>query len=371
MWRIDPTDPDAPGLTSVPESPDDSADLSQVLRRVARGDQHAFELVHDQLARPAYGVIRRVLRDPAQSEEVTQEVLLEVWRTASRFEPAMGSAATWVLTIAHRRAIDRVRAETAAAGREQKTAWAGSPPRDEVAEAVEASLDRERFIQHLRRCHSCTGEVRGLREVATALAFAAAAEPPPELRERVLAAVSQTRQLPPEAAPQRRFRVSPVRIPWRIWLPRLATATAVLAIVAVVVLGIALSSTRQQLNSERTQSRAIAAVLAAPDVRTVTGPVHGGGRATVVMSAAKRELVVSTIGLAPLPPGRVYELWLIRPAAIRRAGLVPVAVSGPTAPVLAAGLVAGDKLGMTVEPAGGTNQPTTTPILLLSLPAGM
>jgi RNA polymerase sigma-70 factor (ECF subfamily) len=153
---MDPTDPGAPGLTSVPETPDDGADLGPVLRRVARGDQQAFELVYDQLARPAYGVILRVLRDPAQSEEVTQEVLLEVWRTASRFDPAIGSAATWVLTIAHRRAIDRVRAETAATGREQKTAWASSPPHDEVAEAVEASLERER----VQRCLGALTEVQ-------------------------------------------------------------------------------------------------------------------------------------------------------------------------------------------------------------------
>jgi RNA polymerase sigma-70 factor (ECF subfamily) len=153
---MDQTDPDTPGLASVPAAGKGEPDLDGVLRRVARGDQQAFETVYDQLARPAYGVIRRVLRDPAQSEEVTQEVLLEVWRTASRFNPDLGGAATWVLTIAHRRAIDRVRAEAAAAEREQKTAWTGSSSPDEVAEAVEASLDRER----VQRCLGGLTEVQ-------------------------------------------------------------------------------------------------------------------------------------------------------------------------------------------------------------------
>src|SRR5487761_607192 len=117
MLRTDQTDPDSPGLASVPAAGMGEPDLDGLLRRVARGDQQAVEGVSDQLARPAYGVIRWVLRDPAQSEEVTQEVLLEVWRTASRFDPAVGGAATWVMTIAHRRAIDRVRSTTAAADR--------------------------------------------------------------------------------------------------------------------------------------------------------------------------------------------------------------------------------------------------------------
>jgi RNA polymerase sigma-70 factor (ECF subfamily) len=146
---MDQTDPDAPGLASgVPSGEEGERDLNQLLRLVAVGDEDAFELLYRRLAPPAYGVIRRVLRDPAQSEEVTQEVLLEVWRTAPRFDPAMGSAATWALTIAHRRAVDRVRAEVAAAGREQGAAWAGPGSGDEVADVVEASLDRER----VRRC---------------------------------------------------------------------------------------------------------------------------------------------------------------------------------------------------------------------------
>jgi RNA polymerase sigma-70 factor, ECF subfamily len=131
------------------QEPAERADAGQdtLLTHVAKGDQAAFEALYDQLGASVYGLIRKVLRNPSQAEEVAQEVLLEVWRTASRFDPARGSAATWMLTIAHRRAIDRVRAEQAATAREQRTAQAPTAV-DEVAETVEASMDAER----LRRC---------------------------------------------------------------------------------------------------------------------------------------------------------------------------------------------------------------------------
>jgi len=121
--------------------------LAGLLAQVARGDHSAFEEVYDQLAGPVYGLVRKVLRDPAQSEEVAQEVMLDVWRTASRFDAGRGSAGAWVMTIAHRRAVDRVRTETAAAAREQKAA--ASPENgDNVAELVENALDQQR----VRRC---------------------------------------------------------------------------------------------------------------------------------------------------------------------------------------------------------------------------
>ena len=138
--------PDIRQLQPEP-APDYEPDLAAQLVLVSRGDHRAFELVYGELAGPVYGVVRQVLRDPAQSEEVAQEVLLEIWRTASRFDPARGSAAAWALTIAHRRAVNRVRSENASSRREQKAAEP-EPAEDDVAETVAATLEHQR----VRRC---------------------------------------------------------------------------------------------------------------------------------------------------------------------------------------------------------------------------
>jgi RNA polymerase sigma-70 factor (ECF subfamily) len=133
---------------AVPDGPELAPD--ELLRLVARGDERAFAQLYDALAPRVYGLARRVLRNPAQAEEVAQEALVEVWRTASRFDPARGSAIAWVLTITHRRAVDRVRSAQAGAEREERWVATASVQTayDNVVEEVTANLEQ----QQVRRC---------------------------------------------------------------------------------------------------------------------------------------------------------------------------------------------------------------------------
>ncbi|MFR0354745.1 sigma-70 family RNA polymerase sigma factor [Streptomyces sediminimaris] len=133
----------------VGTSPSPEPDLEELLRGVALGDHDAFAALYDAVAGPVLGVVRAVVRDAAQSEEVAQDALVEVWRTAPRFRPERGSAVNWVLTLAHQRAVDRVRWAQASAAREQRAARLDrSPDYDHVTEQVEARLEREQ----VRRC---------------------------------------------------------------------------------------------------------------------------------------------------------------------------------------------------------------------------
>lgn len=154
----DPSEGTAPG-------PDDQADdFAAWLGRSARGDEGAFAELYDALSRRLYGLVLRVVRDPSQSEEVTQEAFLEIWRTASRFDPARGSALGWMMTIAHRKAVDRVRSAEASSRRDtqyhdtnQDVAF------DSTAEAAHTSLDVERVRKALA---SLTDAQRSALELA-------------------------------------------------------------------------------------------------------------------------------------------------------------------------------------------------------------
>jgi anti-sigma-K factor RskA len=235
-------------------------------------------------------------------------------------------------------------------------------------DAIDDEAETDRFERHLKRCQQCSGEVRGFAETATRLAFAAAVLPPPAMRDNVLAAISQTRQLPP-VTEHSRPRARPSRALWSGRLPLLSYAfTAACAGIAIVLL-IVLISTRHELNRAQERNAALAAVLAAPDSRAVTQTTSAGGHATLVYSLKRHAVIFTSHGLPPPPPGKVYELWLIGPPHVRAAGLLGSGESGRSGPVLAEGAVHGDDFGMTIEPAGGTRTPTTTPILIIPLRA--
>jgi RNA polymerase sigma-70 factor, ECF subfamily len=153
-------------LRPVPApDPDSPADPGELLRAVARGDEKSFGRLYDLVAPRVYGLIRRVLRDPAQAEEVAQEVLVEVWRTAARFDPARGSATAWVFTIAHRRAVDRVRSEQAAADRTLRAGAASvDTPYDSVADEVSGRLERQQV-------RNCLDDLTELQRQAVTLAY--------------------------------------------------------------------------------------------------------------------------------------------------------------------------------------------------------
>ena len=153
--------PSQAGHLPAPGSGEGPATADILLREVARGGEDAFARLYDLVAPRVYGLALRVLRDPGQAEEVAQEALVEVWRTASRFDPARGSATAWILTIAHRRAVDRVRAEQAGAERERKAAASDGPPYDQVVEEATRQLER----QQVRRCLESLTELQ--REAIT------------------------------------------------------------------------------------------------------------------------------------------------------------------------------------------------------------
>jgi anti-sigma factor RsiW len=216
-----------------------------------------------------------------------------------------------------------------------------------VLDAI-SETEREEFERHLQFCPTCDAEVRGLRETAARLALACAVNPPARMEQQVLAATYRTRQLPPLPA-DRPGRV--LRFP-----RRLAVLAAAASVAAAAALGITQLTAQHQLDQERATS--IARVVTAPDAHVDTARAAGGS-VTVVTSVALHEAVVSTSGMASLPSSRVYQVWVMSPSGARSAGLM----QGSS--LLASAVRPGDQIGITVEPAGGTSKPTTTPIAVL------
>ncbi len=141
---------DVTTLTQVARLPLVTAELDALLRQVARRDVDAFAAFYDQTRSRVFGLVTRVLRDPGYSEECTQDIYLQVWRTAENYDPAAGSPLAWLMTLAHRRAVDRVRSEQAASTRESRYGAASvEPPSDHVADTVILSDERRQVTECL------------------------------------------------------------------------------------------------------------------------------------------------------------------------------------------------------------------------------
>ena len=243
--------------------------------------------------------------------------------------------------------------------------------------------DQARFERHLARCQQCAAEISGLREATARLALAAAAEPPAGVTQRALAAAARTRQLPPLTAgkpppsPHRRLTAaafadfaagapdgSPFR---RRWLTRVALITAAAMVTLAAALGVATHSAQRQLQQDHVHSAGMAAVLTARDATMISARVSTGGTVSVVMSGREHALVFAAAGLRALPSTSCYELWLMGPVGDQPAAMLPVPRHGMTGPVLASSLKPGERLGLTIEPAGGSAHPTTRTILQIAL----
>ena len=248
-------------------------------------------------------------------------------------------------------------------------------------DALDTAAEAARFERHLSRCQACASEVRGFRDTATRLALAVARQPPPALRTAVMTDVARTRQLPAADDRARHARQG------RTLLPRLAVAGAALAAAAAVILAVVLINTQNQLGrtqqqlgqaqQELSQARhhliqaeaqlaAINAVRTAADAALVTKVTPIGGRVTVVSSPSRHQVVVTTSGLPALRAGKVYQLWLIGAHGnkIRSEGLLGLH-NGRGGPTLISGVLPGDIFGITLEPAGGTVQPTVAPFVAI------
>jgi len=231
------------------------------------------------------------------------------------------------------------------------------------AYALDALDDAERtvFEEHLAGCERCAEEVRGLRQTAAELSKVTEVAPPPQLRADVLAGISQVRPLPPvldNVLALRRARVA--RSTWQL-------VAAACALIAIVVGGWGYSQHRSAERARSAQESVVASLLAQPGVKAMTTSFSQGS-GTIIYSPGEHEIVLLGRGLKPLPTGKTYQLWMLPDKG--------QAVSGGTFRTNGSGNVEyqvhGDlagfsKMGISVEPVGGSAQPTPSTVQLINL----
>jgi anti-sigma-K factor RskA len=221
------------------------------------------------------------------------------------------------------------------------------------AYALDALSPEERalFATHLQDCPACRQEVRELQEVAARIGATEPLAPPPALKTRVLAAADRQPQLPPKVTTLER----PRRRPRTAWIAGAAAA-------AVLIVGGAVTAVRlQQPDQAPLASPSVVQVFTAPDAHTATVPTANGGRLRVATSAARGQMAISTKGL-PTLSGHSYQLWTIQHGRATSAGVITDAGTGRVMPLPAAGTT----VAITIEPPGGSQQPTHKPIVAMN-----
>jgi anti-sigma factor RsiW len=213
--------------------------------------------------------------------------------------------------------------------------------------------ERMVFERHLGDCDACRQEVAELRETATRLGTAAAATPPPRLKANVMSQIRDVRQLPPETP------VVPLRRPGSPWALRLSAAAAAVLLVVSGVLGVLLVQARSDSDVD-VQAEAIAEIVRAGDARVVNQGDPSTGTMTAVSSKSADRMLLLSDDLSAPPEGKTYQAWTIG-EQIKSAGLIEPADGKASLDVR--GIAAAQQVGVTVEPAGGSQQPTSDPFL--------
>jgi anti-sigma-K factor RskA len=225
-----------------------------------------------------------------------------------------------------------------------------------AADALD-DLERADFERHLAECDLCREEVRGFQETLVRLAEGSAVTPPEGLRLSVMEQIRLTPQ-------QRRPPASPSRPAAR--RPRAAWVVAAASLLVALFAGGFGLQQYQAAQGARDRVVAIESVVGDPAARRISGPATGGGQITVVVAGPRAALL--TAGLPALSAGRTYQLWIVRPQAITSAGLGPAGAAGAGSwSRLVNGVRQGDVVAVSVEPDGGSAQPTTTPLVTLAV----
>ncbi|HEY1970946.1 MAG TPA: anti-sigma factor [Pseudonocardia sp.] len=229
-------------------------------------------------------------------------------------------------------------------------------------------FERRQFETHLGECPECAREVQELRATAAMLAVAVAEQPPERLRSKVLAQVSTTRQdSPADTSNPARPADRMSRRRWVGWLS--AAAAAVVLSVVTVHAAHQRDAAQAELTQLQAQYASVLRIAAAPDARGENGTGVNGGTAFVLASHQLNQAVLLVSDLPATPSGHTYQAWVIGGGHVRSVGLIPAQQPGTAIPPLTfGGLIGASKIGLTIEPAGGSAQPTTTPVVLFGLP---